>query len=62
VTIVRSRDGRIVFRASNVNTATGATVRDLAPAAYRATWILTDANGDTRTIRTRFQASQVPST
>lgn len=59
LTVVRSRHGGVVFHAYNVNTATGARVSGLAPGAYRATWVLTDNNGDTRTIRTRFQASQV---
>jgi hypothetical protein len=38
------------------NAARGAGVRvaALSPGAYRATWVLTDANGDTRTVYSRF--------
>ena len=43
-----------VFRAANVDTARGAPVGRLAPGPYRAEWILSDANGDTRTIDTQF--------
>jgi hypothetical protein len=38
----------------NVNTANGVTVSGLAPGNYTATWTITDPNGDTRTVTTRF--------
>jgi hypothetical protein len=44
----------VAFRAANVNTALGVQVPALAPGAYRAKWVLTDAAGDTRTVLTRF--------
>ncbi len=45
---------RLVFRARNVDTARGAVVGALHAGAYTANWVLTDANGDTRTLSTRF--------
>jgi hypothetical protein len=39
---------------SNANTANGVTVSGLAPGSYTATWVISDANGDTRTVTTRF--------
>ncbi len=44
----------VAFRAANVNTARGVPVPALAPGAYSAKWVLTDASGDTRTVLTRF--------
>jgi hypothetical protein len=46
--------GRAAFHAANVDTARGAVVRDLPPGSYVATWVLIDANRDTRTLRTQF--------
>lgn len=43
-----------VFRAGNVDTANGVSVKGLRSGAYTATWTLRDANGDTRTVKTRF--------
>jgi len=54
VTITRAGSRRVAFHAGNVDTAAGAVVRGLAPGAYTATWVLSDANRDTRTIQTRF--------
>jgi hypothetical protein len=54
LTIVGSTGGRPVFRARNVGTARGVPVGPLPTGAYLARWVLTDANGDTRTIRTHF--------
>jgi hypothetical protein len=54
VTITRASGGTAVFRAANVNTPGGVRVQALAPGAYVAKWVLTDANGDTRTVLTRF--------
>lgn len=52
ITAVGSR--RVAFRAANVDTARGVAVPRLAPGPYLARWVLTDANGDTRTVQTRF--------
>ncbi|MGZ4173260.1 MAG: hypothetical protein ACXVQR_02165 [Solirubrobacteraceae bacterium] len=54
LTITPAGGHRAVFRATNVNTARGVRVRGLRSGVYRATWVLTDANGDTRTVQTRF--------
>jgi hypothetical protein len=52
ITPVGSR--RAVFSAANVDTPRGAAVRALSPGTYLAHWRLRDANGDTRTMTTRF--------
>jgi hypothetical protein len=49
-----TRSGRTVFSARNVNTKSGVRVSGLRPGTYTATWTLTDANGDTRTLVTQF--------
>ena len=54
VSIMRAGSTQVVFRAGNVGTASGATVTGLVRGTYTATWVLRDANGDTRTIHTRF--------
>lgn len=54
LTIARASDGSPVFTAQNVDTSTGVSVSGLVPGAYTATWTLTDANGDTRIVGTRF--------
>jgi hypothetical protein len=54
VTITPSSGGPAVFRAANVNTGAGVPVAGLAPGTYRAKWVLSDANGDTRTVLTAF--------
>jgi hypothetical protein len=54
LTITRAASRRPVFSASDVDTAAGVTVPALAPGSYTATWVLRDANGDTRTLTTRF--------
>jgi hypothetical protein len=46
--------GTTVFAARNVNTKGGVRVSGLKPGTYTATWTLTDANGDTRTVQTQF--------
>jgi hypothetical protein len=46
--------GRPVFRARNVDTPFGVNVPALYPGTYVATWSLTDTNGDTRLVQTRF--------
>jgi hypothetical protein len=45
---------KAVFFSKNVDTATGAKVHALAPGNYTATWVVTNPNGDTRTVITRF--------
>jgi hypothetical protein len=52
--IARMSGGGPVFTAANVDTVSGTPVPALSPGTYRATWTLTDANGDTRTVTTRF--------
>jgi hypothetical protein len=47
-----------VFSSRNVATASGVAVHALAPGVYAATWVLRDANGDTRTVHTRFVEAQ----
>jgi hypothetical protein len=54
LTITRAASRRSVFHAANVDTARGVGVGALAPGAYLARWVLSDANGDTRTVQTRF--------
>lgn len=45
---------RPAFSTGNVNTFGGVPVSGLAAGVYIAKWVITDANGDTRTVRTRF--------
>jgi hypothetical protein len=52
--IVSSATGRRVLSIRNVARGRGVPVRSLPAGAYRAKWVLTDANGDTRTVHTRF--------
>ena len=54
LTITRAGSLRPVFHAANVDTASGVAVSALAPGPYLANWVLRDANGDTRTVTTRF--------
>ncbi len=54
LTITRAASRRSVFHANNVDTARGVNVPALTPGPYRARWVLHDANGDTRTVTTRF--------
>jgi hypothetical protein len=54
LSIAKASGGAAVFTATNVDTATGEAVTTLAPGTYKAAWTLTDANGDTRTVTTRF--------
>lgn len=46
--------GGAVFTTPNVNSVNGTPVPALAPGSYAATWKVTDINGDTRTVATRF--------
>jgi len=52
--IARAAGGAAVFHAGNVDTVDGVPVKGLRPGTYNATWTLKDANGDTRTLSTRF--------
>jgi hypothetical protein len=52
--VVSAGTDKRVFRAANVDTATGVTVTGLLPGSYLALWMLTDQNGDTRSVGTRF--------
>jgi hypothetical protein len=52
--ITRAGSRRVVFHARDVDTPGGTVVRGLARGTYFATWVLRDANSDTRTIHTRF--------
>jgi hypothetical protein len=54
VTITQAGSHHAAFHAANVDTAGGARVSGLAPGSYGAEWVLTDANGDTRTVHTKF--------
>ncbi len=54
LTITRAASRRAVFHTPNVDTARGVSVPALAPGQYLARWVLRDANGDTRTVKTRF--------
>ncbi len=54
LTITRAGQRRPVFRSANVGTVRGAAIPELAVGSYQAKWVLTDANGDTRTISTQF--------
>ena len=45
---------RPVVQAANVGTAQGVAIPELPVGTYHAKWVLTDANGDTRTISTQF--------
>jgi hypothetical protein len=54
LSIAKSSGGSPVFKASNVNKSSGVTVKGLKPGTYTATWTVKDANGDTRTVTTRF--------
>jgi hypothetical protein len=52
--ITRAAGGSAVFTSANVDTVNGVRVAGLAGGTYTATWTLSDANGDTRAVTTRF--------
>jgi hypothetical protein len=54
VSIAPAAGGAPVFTSPNTDTATGVSVPALPTGAYKATWTVTDPNGDTRTLSTRF--------
>ena len=51
---IATAKGHEVFKAANVGAANGVTVTGLVPGSYLALWTLTDVNGDTRSVVTRF--------
>jgi hypothetical protein len=54
VSLTISSGHHTVLHAANVATAHGVVVKGLTSGAYSAKWVLTDANGDTRTVQTQF--------
>jgi hypothetical protein len=54
LSIAPAGGGAPVFSSGNVNSASGVAVPALTPGTYAATWVVTDKNGDTRTVHTRF--------
>jgi hypothetical protein len=54
IALTIAKGGVPVFSTSNVDTPDGVTVSGLKPGKYTATWVVTDANGDTRSVTTRF--------
>jgi hypothetical protein len=50
------RGRKVVARAENVDTAKGAKITALAPGHYTAVWTVTNRNGDTRIVTTKFIA------
>jgi hypothetical protein len=54
VSIAPASGGAPVFTAANTDTANGVNVPALTPGIYKATWTITDPNGDTRALVTRF--------
>jgi hypothetical protein len=54
VAIRRAAGGAPVFTANNVDTLNGVNVPALKKGPYKATWTLTDINGDVRIVSTRF--------
>ena len=53
-TVTPAGGGGAVFTTPNVNSVNGTPVPALKPGSYNATWVITDLNGDTRTVMTRF--------
>ncbi len=60
LTVAPASGGGAVFTTPNVNTIDGTPVPALAPGTYAATWKVTDLNGDTRTVSTRFVEESGP--
>jgi hypothetical protein len=54
LTITPAGGGKPVFSSNNVDTANGVNVKALKPGIYKATWVVSNLNGDTRTVTTRF--------
>ena len=51
---ITNGNGTVVFSSDNIDTTNGASVPALTPGNYTATWTVSDPNGDTRTVTTRF--------
>ena len=49
-----------VYVSGNVNAAAGVTIPAMAPGRYTTTWTVTDANGDTDTLRGEVAVSTAP--
>jgi hypothetical protein len=49
--------GHVVFHSADVERPGGVSVRRLASGNYWATWVVSDRNGDTRAVATRFEES-----
>lgn len=54
VSIAPAGGGAPVFTSSNADTASGVEVGAFKAGVYKATWTVSDANGDTRTVTTHF--------
>lgn len=54
VSITPASGGAPVFQSANTDTDNGVAVPALTPGTYNATWTVTDPNGDTRILTTRF--------
>jgi hypothetical protein len=54
LTVTAAGGGPTVVRVPNANSVRGTVVGPLAAGVYAAKWVLSDQNGDTRTLRTRF--------
>jgi hypothetical protein len=54
LTITRAGSHTSLFHAADVAGATGASVPKLAAGVYSAKWVVSDRNGDTRTVKTTF--------
>ena len=52
--IATTGTGQVVAQKKNVDTAAGATVKGLQPGTYNALWTVTNPNGDSRSVATRF--------
>jgi hypothetical protein len=62
VVIRPAAGGAPVFAANNVDTLNGVNVPALKKGPYKATWTLTDINGDVRVVGTRFIEQGGPAT
>lgn len=55
VSLTIKRGRHVAFRSANVERPGGVRVRKLAAGNYWAKWVVSDRNGDTRTVLTRFE-------
>jgi hypothetical protein len=56
VALTITHAGKTVFHLANVERPGGVSVRRFAIGNYWARWVISDRNGDTRTVLTRFEA------